>query len=789
MKARKKIVSLILALALILSTLAIGVSAVLGDGQEISVDVNLEVGWQTGDVFTPLAPGEELQAGDVLTVRICPTTDFLTGITRYIVMYSKPMFKVVGEQKDAFTPNYAHPFWASVASGWTGATGTAGAGVPTRGWPESMLSTAEGGDGTFDNYTAVAVNNLAGPASGSGGYPGYLTTGEWLFRFNLTVLQDITDASQARIWMDKRWLAGPSYTQGAMYFVKCTPTQYAALGSAIAYAYDLDLTGADITLPLAGGVETSTITFDSDGGTAVDPITQEEGSAVTAPADPTKDGFIFDGWQPAVPATMPVDDMTCVAQWIPVPFATSTITFDSDGGTAVDPITQEEGSAVTAPADPTKDGFIFDGWQPAVPATMPVDDMTCVAQWIPVPFATSTITFDSDGGTAVDPITQEEGSAVTAPADPTKDGFIFDGWQPAVPATMPVDDMTCVAQWIPVPFATSTITFDSDGGTAVDPITQEEGSAVTAPADPTKDGFIFDGWQPAVPATMPVDDVTCVAQWAVNTYNAIFMVDGAVYATVPTVFGAAIAPPANPAKFGYVFTGWDPVPGTMGAADETFTALFEDSTLNVFNAALPPHYFGQLAPITISVIGSPSKIQLLNKGNDTTRTFSRTNTNVVSIQGYDSQNNPVEAGAEPAYEVWVINVALKQGDFSVRAKYNKTWDSFEAGFLLTVDFVDPAFYSFDIDNANVIQGSTSVFTVVTSLDVTKVQFVDGKGNTRTFTTDKAVCTDDQAAFTRTWTINVKVAKAGSYNWILKGRSGTTWTTTGLSVSFDVVKGA
>jgi len=591
MKARKKIVSLILALALILSTLAIGVSAVLGDGQEISVDVNLEVGWQTGDVFTPLAPGEELQAGDVLTVRICPTTDFLTGITRYIVMYSKPMFKVVGEQKDAFTPNYAHPFWASVASGWTGATGTAGAGVPTRGWPESMLSTAEGGDGTFDNYTAVAVNNLAGPASRSGGYPGYLTTGEWLFRFNLTVLQDITDASQARIWMDKRWLAGPSYTQGAMYFVKCTPTQYAALGSAIAYAYDLDLTGADITLPLAGGVETSTITF------------------------------------------------------------------------------------------------------------------------------------------------------------------------------------------------------DSDGGTAVDPITQEEGSAVTAPADPTKDGFIFDGWQPAVPATMPVDDVTCVAQWAVNTYNAIFMVDGAVYATVPTVFGAAIAPPANPAKFGYVFTGWDPVPGTMGAADETFTALFEDSTLNVFNAALPPHYFGQLAPITISVIGSPSKIQLLNKGNDTTRTFSRTNTNVVSIQGYDSQNNPVEAGAEPAYEVWVINVALKQGDFSVRAKYNKTWDSFEAGFLLTVDFVDPAFYSFDIDNANVIQGSTSVFTVVTSLDVTKVQFVDGKGNTRTFTTDKAVCTDDQAAFTRTWTINVKVAKAGSYNWILKGRSGTTWTTTGLSVSFDVVKGA
>ena len=61
----------------------------------------------------------------------------------------------------------------------------------------------------------------------------------------------------------------------------------------------------------------------------------------------------------------------------------------------------------------------------------------------------------------------------------------------------------------------STITFDSAGGSAVAPITQDEGTAVTRPADPTRAGYTFDGWVPDVPATMPEDDVTCVAQWQV----------------------------------------------------------------------------------------------------------------------------------------------------------------------------------------------------------------------------------------------------------------------------------
>ncbi|MCK9424243.1 MAG: InlB B-repeat-containing protein, partial [Bacteroidales bacterium] len=106
------------------------------------------------------------------------------------------------------------------------------------------------------------------------------------------------------------------------------------------------------------------------------------------------------------------------------PGSTSTITFNSNGGSAVAPITQDEGTPVAAPADPTRAGFTFMGWVPAVPATMPVDDITCTAQWTA---NQSTITFNSAGGSAVAPITQDEGTPVAAPADPTRAGFTFMG--------------------------------------------------------------------------------------------------------------------------------------------------------------------------------------------------------------------------------------------------------------------------------------------------------------------------------------------------------------------------
>jgi uncharacterized repeat protein (TIGR02543 family) len=120
----------------------------------------------------------------------------------------------------------------------------------------------------------------------------------------------------------------------------------------------------------------------------------------------------------------------------------------------------------------------------------------------------------------VAPITQDYNTAVTAPADPTRTGYTFAGWIPTVPNTMPASDTNCVAQWTINQY---TISFDSNGGSAVAPITQDYNTAVTAPADPTKTGYSFTGWysdQELTTAytftTMPAEDITLYAQWTAS---------------------------------------------------------------------------------------------------------------------------------------------------------------------------------------------------------------------------------------------------------------------------------
>ena len=127
-----------------------------------------------------------------------------------------------------------------------------------------------------------------------------------------------------------------------------------------------------------GGATSYTLTFDTNGGSAIAPITQDYGTAITAPADPTKTGYTFAGWTPTIPATMPAENMTIKAKWTVNQY---TLTFDTNGGSTIAPITQDYGTAITAPADPTKTGYTFAGWTPAIPATMPAENLTVTAQW------------------------------------------------------------------------------------------------------------------------------------------------------------------------------------------------------------------------------------------------------------------------------------------------------------------------------------------------------------------------------------------------------------------------
>ena len=184
-----------------------------------------------------------------------------------------------------------------------------------------------------------------------------------------------------------------------------------------------------------------------------------------------------------------------------------TITFDTNGGSEIAPITQDYGTQITAPADPTREGYTFIGWDKAIPATMPAENVTVTAQW---EINRYTVTFDTAGGSEIAPITQDYGTAIAAPADPTREGYTFIGWDREIPANMPAENVTLTAQW---EINRYTVTFDTNGGSEIAPITQDYGTEITAPADPTREGYTFIGWDKAIPATMPAENVTVTAQW------------------------------------------------------------------------------------------------------------------------------------------------------------------------------------------------------------------------------------------------------------------------------------
>ena len=189
---------------------------------------------------------------------------------------------------------------------------------------------------------------------------------------------------------------------------------------------------------------------------------------------------------------------------------TVTYAYGALGGTYAKQIVQK-GEKAIEPDVPSRQGYQFTDWYLDDTKydfnTAVTGNMTLTAKWTANSY---TITFDTGGGSAIAPITQDYGTQITAPADPTREGYTFIGWDKAIPATMPAEDLTVTAQWRINQY---TIAFDTDGGSAIAPITQDYGTQITAPADPTREGYTFIGWDKAIPATMPAESITITAQW------------------------------------------------------------------------------------------------------------------------------------------------------------------------------------------------------------------------------------------------------------------------------------
>ena len=197
--------------------------------------------------------------------------------------------------------------------------------------------------------------------------------------------------------------------------------------------------------------------------------------------------YTFIGWTPVVGAAN--KDVTYTATYSN---ATTiyTVAFDANGGSPVADATVGHGETITANTTTTREGYRFNGWyldgEAFNLATPITGNITLKADWV----KQVTVTFDS--GVAAQ--TMDVNSTATEPTDPKRDGFVFDGWYNdntkyafETPVT---EDITLTAKWL----EEFTVTFNSNGGTAVESQTIVEGQKATEPAAPTKSGYDFKGW-------------------------------------------------------------------------------------------------------------------------------------------------------------------------------------------------------------------------------------------------------------------------------------------------------
>ena len=325
-----------------------------------------------------------------------------------------------------------------------------------------------------------------------------------------------------------------------------------------------------------------TITFDTAGGSEIAPITQDYGTAVTAPEPPAKPGYTFTGWNPALPATMPAENLTVTAQWTVNQY---TIIYDLDGGTAEgNPDTYTVETDAFTLKNPTRPGHTFTGWsgtgltgEDNLTLTIPkgsTGNRSYTAHWS---LNTYSITYDLNGGTASgNPTSYTVESATITLNQPTKTGYTFTGWsgtdltgEDNLTVTIPAGstgDRSYTAHWS---LNTYSITYDLDGGTASgnpDFYTVESSTITLNP--PTRTGYTFIGWSGTdlsgsdnLTVTIPTGSIgnrSYTAHWSLNTYSITYDLDGGTAFGNPdsyTVESAAITL-NEPTKAGYVFTGW-----------------------------------------------------------------------------------------------------------------------------------------------------------------------------------------------------------------------------------------
>ena len=208
---------------------------------------------------------------------------------------------------------------------------------------------------------------------------------------------------------------------------------------------------------------------------------------MTPPADPTRDGYVFTGWSGSYANI--TANTTLVAQYAPVASEICTVVFVDWNGNELKRQSVNKGESATAPETPERTGYRFVKWDKSFDNV--TENVTVTAVYI----RQYTVVFKDKDGDVLKTEIVDEGASATPPAAPEVEGYTFTGWEGNYSAVS--QDEIVAAKYVenaPVTFTVKFVDWNED---VLKTETVRKGSGATAPADPTRDGYVFKGWDKA----------------------------------------------------------------------------------------------------------------------------------------------------------------------------------------------------------------------------------------------------------------------------------------------------
>ena len=507
--------------------------------------------------------------------------------------------------------------------------------------------------------------------------------------------------------------------------------------------------------------------------------------------NPTKEGYVFTGWDHEIPANMPAHELTFTAQ-----FTAGEVTYKVE--TYVMGLDGEYGAAesMTVPATTGEEvSLIPEGRNGFTVADNSVLSGTVAADGsltLKIYYSRNQYKLTVDGVES-----DVYFGAALEIADPApREGYTFTGWNVEIPATMPAENLTLVSQWsendadyTAYNAAVAAAQAKQAEENYDKKYTAETRAALAAVLAEDVSGKKYSEQGIVDAATQAINDA--VAALELMTYTATFYVNGEVHATVTAKVGEQIAAPADPIVDGYNFTGWDPEVGTMGIENVSFNAILVANNSSIISVTPESPNYGGMHQYAIKVKGEPQKIRIVDAfGN--TRTFDRntsmtSDANALGILKIEKTDDG---------EIWTINVNIPEGRYVAFAKFGKDWEENGHNFSVRFDIkpeepTPDGVLEVTYNTPN--YGGKQEYTFKVSGKADKIQVVCADGGTITLTrfdprvTVKSYDAEGIEVYSNStnlayeiWTVELNLP-AGRH--IAKAKYGRSWT---AGTEFDVI---